>query len=255
MGLYVASSGSGPDLVLLHGWGSTAAVWNDVAAQLEPKFRLHCVDLPGHGANSKFELLTLDAVTDALAAALSERVIVCGWSLGGQVALNWALRHPRQVARLVLISSTPRFVNGGQWECGLDSAVLDDFARALSDDCAAALRRFAALEAHGGAAARTVLRRLRECTVKHGMHAAAALAAGLRILQNTDLRDRLPLIAQPALIVHGARDAIIPLAAADYLARALPRARLEVFENSAHAPFVTHARRAARCMAEFCDER
>src|SRR5258705_2254288 len=105
MDLHVESKGSGRDLVLLHGWGMNAGVWDEIAHELAPYFRVHCVDLPGHGASSD-EYCTLDA----LAAALPGRVTVCGWSLGGQVALDWALRAPRQAERLVLIASTPRFV-------------------------------------------------------------------------------------------------------------------------------------------------
>jgi pimeloyl-[acyl-carrier protein] methyl ester esterase len=253
MGLHVASKGSGPDLVLLHGWGMNGGVWDETACALAPYFRVHCVDLPGHGASSD-ECCTLDAIADALAAALPERVTVCGWSLGGQVALAWALRAPRQVERLVLISSTPRFVNGMQWEYGVDAAVFDGFARDLAGDCHAALQRFLVLQTHGDADARELLRRLRERLSECGEPGVAALAAALRVLQVTDLRASLPRIAQPALILHGERDAIAPLAAGQYLQRSLPRAALEVFAGAAHAPFVMKPQLTARRIMEFCGE-
>jgi pimeloyl-[acyl-carrier protein] methyl ester esterase len=230
-----------------------AGVWNETAYDLAPYFRVHCVDLPGHGASAD-EYCTLDAMADAMAVALPERVTVCGWSLGGQVALDWALRAPRQVERLVLISSTPRFVNGMQWEHGIDAAVLDGFARDLADDCHAALQRFLVLQTHGDADARELLRRLRERLSDCGEPGVAALAAALRILQVTDLRASLPRIAQPALILHGECDAIAPLAAGQYLQRSLPRAALEVFGGAAHAPFVLKPQLTARRIMEFCGE-
>ena len=61
MTLHVEVSGSGPDLVLLHGWGMNAAVWGEVATALAQHFRLHCVDLPGHGASPACAPCTLDA--------------------------------------------------------------------------------------------------------------------------------------------------------------------------------------------------
>lgn len=253
MGLHVESKGSGPDLVLLHGWGMNAGVWDETACELARYFRVHCVDLPGHGA-SPDECFSLDAMTDALAAALPERVTVCGWSLGGQVALNWALRAPCRVERLVLISSTPRFVNGVQWEYGIDATVLDGFARDLAGDRHAVLQRFLVLQTRGDADARELLRRLRERLSACEEPGAAALAAALRVLQVTDLRASLPRIAQPALILHGARDAIAPLAAAQYLQRSLPRAALEVFAGAAHAPFVLKPQLTARRIVEFCGE-
>ena len=255
MTLHVEVSGSGSDLVLLHGWGMNAAVWDEMAAGLAKHFRLHCVDLPGHGASPACVPYTLDSVADALAGALPQRVTVCGWSLGGQLALNWALRKPDQVGRLVLIAATPRFVRGTDWECGIDAAVLDGFAHGLAHDCGATLQRFLALQAQGDADARGVLRRLRGHSLVRGEPDVAALGAALRLLKETDLRDRLEHITQPALILHGERDTIVPAAAGEYLRRTLPHAALEVFAGAAHAPFVAQPRRASHRIAEFCSER
>lgn len=245
-------SGSGPDLALLHGWGMNAAVWSEMAARLAQQFRLHCVDLPGHGASPACGCCTLDALADLLAAELPQRVAVCGWSFGGQVALNWALRKPDQVARLVLLATTPRFVRGADWDCGIDAAVLDDFARGLADDYGATLQRFLALQTHGDAERRAVLRRLRGLILARGEPDPAALVAALRLLRETDLRDRLPRITQPALILHGARDALVPPAAGACLQRMLPHATLEVLAGAAHAPFIAQPRHVARRIAEFC---
>ncbi|HRA24442.1 MAG TPA: alpha/beta fold hydrolase, partial [Usitatibacteraceae bacterium] len=49
MALHVELAGQGPDLVLLHGWGLHGGVWQGLARELAPAFRLHLVDLPGHG--------------------------------------------------------------------------------------------------------------------------------------------------------------------------------------------------------------
>jgi len=254
MGLYVESNGSGPDLVLLHGWGMNSAVWDEVASGLAQHFRLHCVDLPGHGASPACAPCTLDALADRLAAALPRRVSICGWSFGGQVALNWALRKPDQIERLVLLAATPRFVRGAAWDCGVDSAVLDDFARGLVHDYRATLQRFLVLQAQGDARSRVVLRRLREHVLARGEPDVAALAAGLRLLRETDLRDRLIQIMQPALILHGECDTLVPLAAGAYLQRGLPHAVLDVFAGTAHALLIAQPQRTARRIMEFCRE-
>ena len=254
MTLHIEVSGSGPDFVLLHGWGMNAAVWGDTAALLAKTFRVHCVDLPGHGASPACTPYTLDALADVVASALPQRLMVCGWSLGGQLALNWARRRPHQVERLVLIATTPRFVRGAEWECGIDTSLLDDFVRDLANDYRATLQRFLALQAQGDVDARAVLRRLRERILVRGEPAVAALEAGLRILKETDLRADLSHIKQPALILHGERDTIAPLAAGLYLQRALPRAALEVLAGAAHAPFASQPQRAAQHIREFCGE-
>ena len=252
MTLHIETRGSGPDLVLLHGWGTGAAVWDDITTHLTPHFRVHRVDLPGYGASPACLPYTLDAVADALAIALPQRLNVCGWSFGGQTALNWALRQPQQIERLVLIATTPCFVQGAQWQYGIDGAVLDDFTMSLAADSRATLQRFFALQTQGDTDARKVLRRLRELMCAGTTPDVGVLAIGLHLLKHTDLRDCLPKIRQPALLLHGERDPIVPLAASAYLQRALAHAALEVCEATAHAPFIAQPQRIARRIAEFC---
>lgn len=252
MTLRIDVGGSGPDVVLLHGWGMNASLWADVAGGLAQRFRVHSVDLPGHGGSTTCTPYDLDAVTSMLAAALPPRATICGWSLGGQVALKWAHTQPGQVERLVLVASTPRFVRAAGWDCGMDSAVLDDFAQSLARDWRTALRRFNTLQAQGDTRLRAVSQRLRGQLLAHGAPLPAALAAGLRILRETDLRAILPHIEQPVLILHGEHDAVVPVAAGEYMQRTLPRAILEVYAGTAHAPLVAQPQRAAQRIMEFC---
>ena len=67
-GLHVESFGSGPPLVLLHGWAMHSGVWGDLPARLGSRFRVHAVDLPGHGFSAPIMPLTLDAMVDVVAA-------------------------------------------------------------------------------------------------------------------------------------------------------------------------------------------
>ena len=80
---------------------------------------------------------------------------------------------------------------------------------------------------------------------------ATALAAGLRMLREVDLRAELPQIAQPALIVHGVNDALGPQAAGEYMARLLPHAEFESMAGVGHAPFVTREAQVAKWIREF----
>jgi len=253
MKLHVAVSGHGPDLVLLHGWAAHGGVWRTAVAELESRFRVHRVDLPGHGASAMRMPFTLDSIVALLSAALPECATVCGWSLGAQLALRWAAVAPQQVERLILIAATPCFVRCADWEHGMEAAVLDDFAHDLAADPAAALQRFVALQAHGDAAGRAVARELQAC-LKEAPPQAAALTAGLQLLNTTDLRTQLAAVKQSTLVLHGGRDAITPPAAGAWLAQALPAARLTMLPAAAHAPFVSDPPAFARRVAEFCDE-
>ena len=240
--------GAGADLVLLHGWGMTADVWHEVAAPLAQQFRVHSVELPAASGAPH----ALDAMVETIAAASPPRASVCGWSLGGQLALRWAMLNPAQVERLILIATTPRFVRGPDWEHGMAPALFDAFVESLSRDVDATLQRFIVLQAHGDTAARNVVRRLRECNAARSRRDAAALAAGLQLLRNTDLRPDLRDIRQPVLVVHGEHDAVVPRGAAEYLQRTLPHAELEIIVGTAHAPFIAQPRAVAERIAKFC---
>ena len=245
--MHTAVAGTGPDVVLLHGWGMRASVWLELTALLAADLRVHSVELPAASGPH-----ALDAMVRAIAAASAPRVIVCGWSMGGQLALHWAATHTGQVARLVLVATTPCFVRGSDWEHGMEGAVFEGFAHDLAHDADGTLQRFALLQARGDASARKVARRLQACTAGTGKSEQAALVSGLELLRTTDLRSTLTAIAQPALIVHGERDAVVPLRAGEYLQRNLPQAELAVIEGAAHAPFITQPRAVAQRIAQFC---
>jgi pimeloyl-[acyl-carrier protein] methyl ester esterase len=250
--MHITVAGNGPDLVLLHGWGMNAVVWGGLAPELTPQFRVHSVDVPGHGLSPACVQYTLDAIAGALASAAPPRVTVCGWSLGGQLALRWALLNPSQVERIILIAGTPRFVRCPGWESGMQPAAFDAFAQDVVHDPHGAVQRFLALQAHGDTQAREVIRRLRACVSARDAGDVAALAAGLQILKNTDLRGEVAKIAQPVLLMHGDRDGIVPTAAAEFLRRSLPRAALQLIAGAAHAPFIGRPHDVAQSIAEFC---
>ncbi|HET8608384.1 MAG TPA: pimeloyl-ACP methyl ester esterase BioH [Burkholderiales bacterium] len=255
MALAVASRGSGRDLVLLHGWGVGGTVWGEFADRLATRVRLHVIDLPGYGDSdgAASEPYTLHALCTQLIAQLPPRTTVCGWSLGGQLALQWAVAAPQQVERLVLIATTPCFVERADWPHGMRRPVFDAFERDFERDRAKTLARFADLQAHGDARSKAVRMRLRRA-VQQQLPDPAALAAGLRMLRDTDLRGALDAVRQPALVIHGGCDALVPPGAAYWLGDALPAARTKMMDACAHAPFLSQPEMAATLIADFVNE-
>ena len=243
MTLHVERVGSGPDLVLLHGWGLHSGVWEELLPGLAQRFTVHAMDLPGHGHSAQVRPGTLDQAVDAVAAALPDGAIVCGWSLGGLAAQRLALRHPARVRALALASTTPCFVARDDWPAAMLPATLAEFAAGLGTDRQATLERFVALNALNGSRGREALRAFARKLDARGAPSAASLQATLGWLRDTDLRDAAPAIAAPTVVIHGARDALAPVAAGRWLARALPRAQLCELEDAAHLPFFTHRER------------
>jgi pimeloyl-[acyl-carrier protein] methyl ester esterase len=240
MSLHIETGGQGENIVLLHGWGMHGGVWSDVHDQLAREYRVHVVDLPGMGYSKPIAPYDLKHLTDTLAGELPENSTVFGWSLGGQIAIRLALDHPRQVGRLALIGSTPRFVQAEDWQAAVASEVFRQFASQVANDYHETMTRFLGLQAFGGEASRTLLRDLKERFFARPAPHPAVLQDALDILLDTDLRTQLPRLEQPVLLIHGSRDTLAPADASRWMATQLPNARLHVIEGASHAPFLSH---------------
>jgi pimeloyl-[acyl-carrier protein] methyl ester esterase len=238
--LFVETTGHGPDLVLLHGWGMHGGIWDGVREPLAEKFRLHVLDLPGYGASAHREPYTLAGLARAVAEVMPDRAHLCGWSLGGQVALRLALDFPERVDKLILLGTTPCFRQRPDWPHGMEDATMREFARSLEEDYAGTLKRFLSLQARSGDDARQVIALLRAKLFQRGEPSLGTLRAGLAILRDLDLREEAAAVARPALILHGERDTLTPPEAGAWLARHLPQAQLVMLGGSAHAPFLSH---------------
>jgi pimeloyl-[acyl-carrier protein] methyl ester esterase len=240
------------DIVLLHGWGMSSAVFDALRRELAPGCHAQALELPGYGCASA-EPYTLDVVVRALSEAAPPRCVVLGWSLGALVALVWAARDPKQVERLVIVAGTPCFVQREDWPHGIRPAVLCAFARELQCDPERTLRRFAALQAHADENAKAVTRALDAAAARGEGVGDGVLESGLRILREADLRPLLKSIPQRALLVHGEHDELVPVAAAAYLAAALRDAQLALVQGAGHAPFLSRTGEVARRILDFLD--
>ena len=249
--LHIATEGSGPPLVLLHGWAMHGGVFRGLAGELREHYTLHVVDLPGHGNSHAVALSgALDDTVDALLAQLPAAPW-CGWSLGGLFALRAALREPARVPALAMLCASPRFVRGDTgagdgWRHGVSAEIFRDFADGLRSDYRGTLERFAALEAFGSDRAREAVRALRGELFARGEPPADSLAQGLALLETSDLREHLPDLAVPSLWMAGRRDRLVDPRAMRQAAAQAPRSEFVQIEHGGHAPFLTDPDEVAR---------
>lgn len=243
-----------PFLALVHGWGMNARVFDALAARLAADFEVRALDLPGHGGRDDAADNTLQGWADDLVRQLPDNALLLGWSLGGQVAMRAALDHPHKIARLILLASTPKFVATEDWQRGMAPTDLQDFGAALLAEPEMTLLRFLSLQTRGMSGQKTMLQQLRQSLLAAPAASSEALAGGLAILRDTDLRAELPQLAQPTLVLHGALDTLTPSAAGAWLAEALPAAQHLEFSRAAHAPHLSNGEEVAAAIGRFAHD-
>jgi 2-succinyl-6-hydroxy-2,4-cyclohexadiene-1-carboxylate synthase len=225
-------SGVPETVVLLHGFAGTGRLWEPVVARLDgERYRPLAPDLRGHGAAAARQPVTFGAIAQDVLGLLPHPFTLCGYSMGGRLALHTALAAPDRVARLVLVATT--------------AGIEDERGRAerrTADEQLAAWAEQNTIEAF---ADRWTAQPLFAGTPPQAAAAwradilgnePAGLAAALRGIGTgamTPLWDRLDELAMPAMVLAGSRDAKF-LALGERLAAALPRGELVVVEGAGH---------------------
>ena len=252
--MHIETLGSGPDLVLIHGWAMHGGIFAPLTPLLARAFRVHVVDLPGHG-RSVASAEPIDPIRCAqILAGRLPRALWAGWSFGGLVSLQAALNHPAKVCGIVEIAASPRFVSAPGWRHGVPADVFIAFGQGLLDDYRGTIERFLALETLGSAQAHDELRALKAHAFERGEPALQVLEDGLGILRNTDLRGRLAQLLPPSLWIAGRRDRLVPSAAMHWSSQQCAGGIYREIA-SGHAPFLSHAREVADAIIAFADRR
>jgi 2-succinyl-6-hydroxy-2,4-cyclohexadiene-1-carboxylate synthase len=220
-------------VVLLHGFAGTRHAWDLVADRLDPeRYRPLALDLRGHGdARDARPIGFAECVAD-VAAQAPERFVLCGYSLGGRVALHVALAHPERVSRLVLVSST----------AGIEDPALRDDRRAADEKLAAETER-GTIEEFADRWSRQPLfagtpppaaKVWRADLLRNDPKALAAVLRGLGAGAMEPLWDRLPeLDGMPVTIIVGERDGRYA-ATGRRIAETLPGTRLLLVPGAGH---------------------
>ncbi|MDR1996326.1 alpha/beta fold hydrolase [Azonexus sp.] len=218
-------------LYILPGWGLGRGPLQAAATALGGTF----IDLPGYGETP------LEADFDRAAAGIADRLppgaTLTGWSLGAMLALAIAARAPAKVSKLLLIAGTPSFVQRADWPDAMSPATLSEFTAAIAADPAAMLPRFVGGFNRGDTQAKAVTAEI--LRLASPLPSGDVLATGLGWLRDVDLRAEAPRVTAPTLLLHGAADPLMPLAAARMLAALIPGARLAVLDDCAHTPFLS----------------
>ncbi|GHF30387.1 pimeloyl-ACP methyl ester carboxylesterase [Deinococcus metalli] len=228
--LHVATTGHGPDVVLIHGLSGSGQWWRHNVPALSREHRVHVLDLAGYGRARRQRALGVQAVARLVAAWLEERdlhdVTVIGHSMGGHISLHVTALVPDRVSRLVLAAAS-----------GLLRQPLPRVMLALPGALVTGRKRF--LPQIIGDALRAGPRNL---------------LISSRDLLRDSVQELLPAVHVPTLVIWGARDALVPVSVGRMLAGLVPGATLHVIPGAGHVVMVDAAPTFNRLVLDFMAE-
>ena len=237
----VRVQGSGPAIVLIHGFGAAIDWWDQIAPQLATNHRVISIDLIGHGGTeapaSGYSIPRQAALVAAVLDSLGvERVTVIGHSMGGEVATALAEQNPARIERMILIDSppVPDTTFTPLTQLYLDPTVGPLLSRMETDE---ALRRGLAQGfAPGFAVPDAFVADLKQLTYT-AFRSAHDESIVYRKARAPYERIAALQPVPPLLAIFGAEDAIVPPATAR-LFEHVPGARVEMIAGAGHSPMV-----------------
>ena len=234
--------GSGPPVLLLHGWPTSSFLWRDVMPAIARRNRVLALDLPGFGGSDKpletrydFEFFTR-AIDGFLAAAGVDRVAIAGHDLGGPIAVRWALDNPERVTHVALLNTLlyPDF----------DPTVMEFVTTLANPDTRGELTSVAGLEsvmrlglADEASLTNEVLAGVVDPFADEDSRVALA-KAGIELQPDgfADLSRRLSELSVPVRVVYGEQDRVLP-DVAETMARVkrdVPQAEVTAIPGAGH---------------------
>jgi pimeloyl-ACP methyl ester carboxylesterase len=235
------TGGSGPVLVLLHGFPFDRSMWRGQAEALGGEFRVVAPDLRG---------ATIEKMAEDVAALLDElhleSVLLGGLSMGGYVAFEFFRKYPGRVRALVFADTRPQADNEEGRRAREENA-----QRAMKEGVASIVESMlpkllsAETRERGG----ELLERVRAMMLRTSPEDAAAALRAMALRR--DQTDLLPSIDVPTLIVVGSEDVVTPPSDAEAMHAKIEGSRLVVVEGAGHLSNVERPEEFNRALSEF----
>lgn len=251
--LFSVTRGTGPSLVLLHGWGVNSGVWEPLCETLEDHFRVTLLDIPGFGRNAEQlpAIYNLPELVAMIEPCIPKQATLLGWSLGGLLAQQFAIDFPDHIKQLILVASSPKFTEQDNWR-GIKTGILEQFEKQLELDFSKTLKRFLAIQALGSESARDDIKQIQHYVQNYPLPSEYALRQGLRLLSETDLTGQLKQIGVPTHRLYGRLDSLVPQQAIEQIEAIHTSTSVHVFPHASHAPFISHPKEFLQVINTIC---
>lgn len=247
-------SGSGPTVVLVHGFLLGSGFWRPLIEYLEPTYDVIAPDLPGFAGSGHMPALpNMDDFSNAVLALMDDlgvyRFSTIGHSMGGCIVQQMALDAGTRLNKLVVYASTSGRTIMAQ--AGPGARPPEERRAVLEREGVEGFRRWMGPHWFADGADHPFFE---ECLASGDGVSLDAVKAGSLMMQAWDVTDRLADIAVPTLVIGGDRDRTFPVEATTYLARQVQNGRLCILPGSAHSGHVEQSHLFNKAVGDFLAE-
>lgn len=258
LSVYYTERGAGPPLLLVHGTGADALVWEDMLPDLAGRRRVIALDLRGFGQTVRPSTprLSYDVWVEDLRRFLDALglgpVAFAGWSLGGALGLAFALRYPASVAQLVLIG-TPSPGRPPTNRAGFDERLRLAEAGASIEEIVEKTFAFSeeAFSPHTRATNPAAVEKMRQTLLRNDPRAYGEMVAANR--DKPDISRRLGEIRAPTLVIVGDADARTPVEMSEDINAAIEDSYLKIIPRCGHFYAFEQPALTSRIISAFLD--
>jgi pimeloyl-[acyl-carrier protein] methyl ester esterase len=249
--MHIKIIGKGRPIVLIHGWGMSGKIWEEFSKLMKDKYKLYIIDLPGMGKSKIIKPYKIDNLIDKIHELIPDKATIIGWSLGGQIAMKYCLRHPKTVKSLVCISSTPCFIRKPGWEYGVSINFFSKFKKNLLNNWQKTLKSFFLLQIKEDKKSKNILKKLESDFMGQQPPTKKGLEKSLEILEEIDMRNDLKNINIPTLIISGKQDSISNYKASVWMQSQIKESKIFIFDLAGHMPFLNYQTKCFELVEEF----
>ncbi|MAS00050.1 MAG: hypothetical protein CMH24_01590 [Nitrosomonadales bacterium] len=249
--MHIKIIGKGKPVVLIHGWGMSGRIWEDLSETMRINYKLFIIDLPGMGKSPLLKIYKINNVIKEIRKHIPSKVIMIGWSLGGQIAMKYALQYPGSIKNLICVSSTPSFICNSGWDFGMDKKIFLGFKKELKDNWKKTLKNFFLLQLIKNKEQKNILKRFEKHYINEKPGLKLGLEKSLNILEDNDLRNDIKKIQIPTLIITGKKDNICSYKASIWLHSEIKDSKLFIFESEGHIPFINNKKKFFQIIHQF----
>lgn len=242
--IYYEEYGKGDSIIFLHGWMEDHSMWYPQMVYFSRRHRVILYDQRGHGRSDKPQQnYSIQAMSDDLYAFTEKlnikRFTLVGHSMGGSVAINFALDHPEKLSKMVLVGTGANstlslrimlwiLLHALPYKIFADGSVDFKYYNPSAQNKKDAVDR----------ALRTPKSIAYEC---------------YKEIMKCDFRDRVSNIKVPTLIICGDEDTASPLKKSQFLNKKIKNSKLEIIPNSKHMPMLDNPERMNKILTDFFD--